>query len=77
MLKGFASGEGRNDPNVWFYGRGLPGRERNIANISVENYFYGTPEESDLDQRITLLEEDFLPKRIRCYYNSNNIVGYS
>jgi hypothetical protein len=59
MLKGFASGEGRNDPNVWFYGRGIPGRERTIANISVENYFYGTPEESDLDQRITLLEEDF------------------
>src|SRR4051794_26220511 len=56
LLRGFASSQGRNDPNVWIYEKGLLGDERNIKNVASENYFYGNPGESDLDGRITNLE---------------------
>ena len=40
----------------------MPVRFQNaIAKVSVERYFYGKPEESDLDERITNLENKFAP----------------
>lgn len=57
LLRGFRSrGEGAGS-FVWVYRRGGgDGIEVHCNNVAVERHFYGKPEESDLDQRITELE---------------------
>jgi hypothetical protein len=57
LLKGFASSTRGKIVKTWQYAKGLPAVEKNINEISVEGYFYGKEDESDLDARITNLEE--------------------
>lgn len=61
LLKGFASSFRGDEVNVWMYRKGEAGIELNIINVGVEGYFYGTPKESDLDDRITAIEGNYAP----------------
>lgn len=58
LLRGFASSQRGNETKVWLYRKGARGVELNTANVAVEQYFYGRPDETDLDKRITDLEDD-------------------
>jgi hypothetical protein len=59
LLKGFASSTRGKIVNVWYYRKGARGIELNIDNVGVERDFYGTKDESNLDDRITGLEPDY------------------
>jgi len=59
LLNGFASGKRGKVVNVWYYRKGSQGIETNTENVGAERDFYGTKEESDLDERITALEPDY------------------
>ncbi len=61
LLRGFASSQRGDETKVWMYRKGKPGVELNIVNVAVEQYFYGKPDETDLDERITDLEDDLAP----------------
>ena len=58
LLRGFSSSQRGNETKVWLYRKGAQGVELNTANVAVEQYFYGRPDETDLDKRITDLEND-------------------
>ncbi len=58
LLKGFVSSRRSGVLNVWMYRKDQRGIELNIENVGVEKHFYGKPEESNLDERITSLESD-------------------
>ena len=70
LLRGFESSQnGDGEALVWFYRKGQPGIETAVKGILLECYFYGKPEESDLDARITSLEASYsaLTAQLRLY----------
>jgi hypothetical protein len=56
LQRGFASSRKGGETFVWQYRKGQSGFENNTKNVSVERDFYGEPDETDLDDRITDLE---------------------
>jgi hypothetical protein len=58
LQRGFASRICDDEFFVWQYRGRQPGFEVNIKNVSVERFFYGKPEETDLDERITAIEDE-------------------
>ncbi|MEP7363163.1 MAG: DUF4238 domain-containing protein [Acidobacteriota bacterium] len=59
LQNGFASSRKGGEVYVWMYRKGIPGIEVNTTKVGVEKDFYGKPDESDLDDRITKLETEF------------------
>lgn len=61
LLKGFASNIRGKEVKTWLYRRNGTGFEANTRNVSVETDFYGKEADTDLDSRITKLEEELAP----------------
>lgn len=59
LLRGFVSSARGRDVRTWLYRKGAVPVEVNIINVAAEKDFYGTRDESDLDDRITTLESGF------------------
>lgn len=59
LQKGFASKETRKETYTWVYAVDKEPFEANIKNIGVGKYFYGTSEESTVDDLITERETGF------------------
>lgn len=58
LTRGFASSRRGRETYVWRYTT-EKGIELNTLNVAAEGYFYGKPDETDLDERITKLETPF------------------
>lgn len=56
LIRGFESSRRGSEVNVWLHRKGQKGIELNIRNVAAEQYFYGKPDETDLDERITHFE---------------------
>lgn len=59
LLSGFCFKQTGKESYCWVYRKTGSEYETNIKNIGVEGYFYGRPEETDLDDRITCEETEF------------------
>lgn len=56
LQRGFLSRSTSKGAYCWVYGKEQDPYETNIINIGVEDYFYGDPNDSALDSRITEME---------------------
>jgi len=58
LLKGFSSRTVNKESYVWVHRKGKISYESNIQRIAKESYFYGTKEDSDVDDKITKMETE-------------------
>ncbi len=61
LLRGFASEKRGDQYKLHVYSVDRPKRHDNVKNVSVIQHFYGRPEESNLDDQITSLEDEYAP----------------
>lgn len=62
LQSGFASTICKDRVKVWCYRKGQIGNEISTESVGFENYFYGSAQESNLDNQITAIEgEKYVP----------------
>ena len=59
LAKGFASKTKKKEVYTWVFVKDRKPYEANIKNIGIEKHFYGTPENSQVDDLITEKENEF------------------
>ena len=63
LKKGFSSKIRKNEYFTWVFTKEGKPYEANLKNIGLENFFYGKPDESEIDEHITN-QEDIYSKEI-------------
>jgi hypothetical protein len=59
LQRGFASGKKGKNPFVFYFDRNGTISERQISNVGADEYFYGHPSDSPVDEQLKLKENEF------------------